>query len=485
MKVLITNITLAGRSGTEIVTLNLASALKRLGHQPIVYSPDTGPIADEIRALGVPVLSDLDQLPETPDVIHGHHTLETSAAALRFPRTPAIFVCHDFSAWHDEAPKLPSIVHHVAISEGFRLRLTSQDGVERGATSVVLNGVDTHRFQLGPDLAARPRKALIFAKNTQHLEAVQAACSQIGLPADVIGAAVGRVTDQPETLVQDYDLVFTSALSAMECMAAGRAVIVCDGRGLAGFVDEERYGRWRPENFGLPVFDKALTVAAIVAEIGRYDADQARRVSTRIRNDANLSAWAQTYVDIYRKAITAFAPPEPNELSRAAARLVQRWSPARHPPAWLQERARLQDTIERLSQGMDRMPLTHEVPVIDARLISLSGFHAPEHWGAWSAKSRFAIRFRAEKPFSRMTLKGLPYLTPQRPTCPLKVAVNGVEVGARLLSEDVQSLSFDFPVVTDEVTWLDIRSDDGASPSNQGSLDSRMLGFGLMSIRID
>ncbi|MNX96019.1 hypothetical protein D3C86_1283190 [compost metagenome] len=143
------------------------------------------------------------------------------------------------------------------------------------------------------------------------------------------------------------------------------------------------------------------------------------------------------------------------------------------------------ESIAFLSQGLEPTPLAREISAADSRIFGLSGFHEREYWGAWSAQSRYAVRLRPERPFSRITLKGHPYLTPHRPSCTLNVAVNGVEVGARLLTEGVQSLSFDFPLVTDETVWIDIRSDDGASPNALGSSDVRMLGFGLSSVQID
>src|SRR5262249_58647483 len=98
LRVLITNTTLATRTGTETYVRDLAAALLRKGHRPAIYSPRHGDIAREIRELGVPVVDDLVALSDVPDVIHGHHHPETMAALLRFPRVPAIFVGDDSRA---------------------------------------------------------------------------------------------------------------------------------------------------------------------------------------------------------------------------------------------------------------------------------------------------------------------------------------------------------------------------------------------------
>src|SRR5437870_4081723 len=50
LRVLITNITLATRTGTETYVRDLALGLARRGHHPVVYSTDLGDIAREIEA---------------------------------------------------------------------------------------------------------------------------------------------------------------------------------------------------------------------------------------------------------------------------------------------------------------------------------------------------------------------------------------------------------------------------------------------------
>ena len=80
MRVLMTNITMASRTGTEIVTRDLAMGLASLGHRPIVFSPALGGLADELRDAGVPVVSRLEDITDPPEMIHGHHREETPLA---------------------------------------------------------------------------------------------------------------------------------------------------------------------------------------------------------------------------------------------------------------------------------------------------------------------------------------------------------------------------------------------------------------------
>ena len=109
LRVLLTNITLASRTGTEINLRDLAISLLRAGHRPVVYSPTLGAIADEIRAATVPVVSELAAVGSPPEVIHGHHHPQTMAALLRFPGVPAVFFAHAWNAWWDVPPRFPRI----------------------------------------------------------------------------------------------------------------------------------------------------------------------------------------------------------------------------------------------------------------------------------------------------------------------------------------------------------------------------------------
>src|SRR5687768_13409262 len=102
LRVLLTNRILAHRTGTELYVRDVAVELLRRGHLPVVYSPQLGPLAAEIRDCTVPVVDDLAKVADVPDIIHGHHGLETLTALLAFPGVPAVSVCHSWVGWADE-----------------------------------------------------------------------------------------------------------------------------------------------------------------------------------------------------------------------------------------------------------------------------------------------------------------------------------------------------------------------------------------------
>ena len=151
LRVLITNRILLTRTGTEVYVRDLAASLLRRGHLPIVYSPHLGEMAAEIRAGTVPVVDDLARVGAAPDIIHGHHGLETLAALLAFPGVPAVAVCHSWLGWPDAPVIFPRVARYLAVDQTCRDRLVFEHGAARGRASR-----SAERGRPGPVPAARP-----------------------------------------------------------------------------------------------------------------------------------------------------------------------------------------------------------------------------------------------------------------------------------------------------------------------------------------
>ncbi len=385
MRVLITNITLAGRTGTEINVRDVACGLQKRGHTPVVYAPVLGEIADELRARTIPVVDDLTEVGEPPDVIHGHHHPETMVALLRFPGAPAIFFSHDFTAWHDAAPCFPRIRRYVAVDEANRDRLALAGAVPSDRIRVVLNAVDLARFASRPALPPRPRRALVFshyAGEHPHDRAVRAACERVGLPLDVVGKGVGTVSSAPEELLGGYDLVFAKGRSALEALAVGCAVVLVDFAGSGPMVTASALEHLRRNNLGRRLLTGPLDPDVIGAEIARYDPEDAARVSAAIRATAGLAAQLDALEGLYREVIAeqAASGPDPEAELRAASAYVREWCPrAEDRRLWsaLEERA---ETIARIGAERDEAwraadGAAHERERLRAEKIAIEAAH--------------------------------------------------------------------------------------------------------------
>lgn len=315
---------LAGRSGSELYAAELAEALVARGHAPVLYTPTAGRLADQLRARAIPVLTDLRTLTEAPDIIHGQHTHETLTALMAFPGVPAIQMHH---GWLDLPPlPFPRILRHVPVDDTVRERLITEWGVEPDRIEVIRNWVDPSVIPARAPLPARPRRALVFSNSAaHHLATIRAACATAGIDVEAIGADVGRSVERPADTLVHVDLVFAKARAAMEAMAVGTAVVLCDRSGLGPLVSSANFDELRRLNFGLRTLREPVEQAPIAAQLARYDPDDAARVSSRIRSEARIGDAIDSLEALYEQVIdewTASGHGSAHEEMRAVARYL-------------------------------------------------------------------------------------------------------------------------------------------------------------------
>jgi hypothetical protein len=307
LRVLITNRTLATRTGTELYVRDLAFALADRGHTPIVYTPQPGEIASEIRARTIAVTDDLFTVAGTPDIIHGHHGLETLAALLAFPGVPAIAVCHSWIGWSDAPVPFPRVLRYLAVDDTCADRLRFEHGIADERIRVVLNSVDLTRFQPRSPLPSRPKRALVFSNaagpGQAHLPAIQKACAAAGIEVETVGATAGRSLARPEEALGEFDLIFAKAKAALEAMSVGAAVILCDAVGAGPMVTTANLDQLRRINFGMRALTHPVTLEFLGGEIARYDAADAAAVSRAVRERAGTGAMVDELCTLYAEVI--------------------------------------------------------------------------------------------------------------------------------------------------------------------------------------
>ncbi|HEV7488747.1 MAG TPA: glycosyltransferase [Thermoanaerobaculia bacterium] len=357
MRILIAGHSLGAIGGVQRYEYELASWLLARGHSPVVFATELGDAARRFDALTIPVVDDLRTITAPVDIIHGDSAVETMAALLHFPDTPAIFVCHGWEDPAHTAPRFPRILRYIAVDDTCADRLLTRDGIAYEKVSVLLNGVDMAAFHQREPLPPKPRRALVFgnlAHELTFLPALRKACRAEGIELDVIGAATGTAVTNPESLLGRYDLAFAKAKCAMEAMACGLAVILCSESGLGGIVRSEDFDRLRRLNFGIRTLQQPLTSEAILAELALYDAEDARAVSDRIRQTAASDDLHASLLSAYESVITEHAALPAADLiaeSRAAAIFLQDLAVRdRH-------RSRTLLTVANASQRILRMPV--------------------------------------------------------------------------------------------------------------------------------
>jgi hypothetical protein len=289
---------------------DLALALMRRGHFPVLYSTVLGDVADELRAATVPVVDDLRVLNIPPDLIHGQHHLDAMTAMLQFPHVPAIYVCHGWLPWEELPPVFPSIRRYVAVDDLCRERLLTTSGIVAERIDMLYNFVDLDRFGLRDPLPATPASALIFsnaATDGSFVHTIREACQAFGIERiDVAGAASGNAIALPERVLGGYDIVFGKARCALEAMSVGCATVVADFAGLGGMVDTGNMQRMRRLNFGVRTMQAAaISKDGVLSALRAYNPANARQVTEWIRSEVDLSAAVDRLLTTYDLAMNA------------------------------------------------------------------------------------------------------------------------------------------------------------------------------------
>jgi len=325
LRILITNRSLAARGGSETYVRDLAVGLVRRGHTPIAYSTRLGDMAAELRAATVPVIDDLGLLGAPPDLIHGQHHLEAMTALLRFPRVPAVFVCHGWLPWEEAPPRFPRILRYVAVDWTCRDRLLFEHGIPEETIRVLLNAVDLERFTARGPLPDRPRRALVLSNNASernYLGAVREACARSALDLEIVGRAAGSESDRPEAAIRRADIVFAKGRSAIEALAVGAAVILCDAVGAGPLVTTRNLEHLLPLNFGVRALRDRIDPDILAERVGAYDAADAAEVSRRVRAKAGHEDLVDEMLELYREILEEYrdcAPEPPASEARAVS----------------------------------------------------------------------------------------------------------------------------------------------------------------------
>jgi hypothetical protein len=313
LQVLIANFCMDGFTGTELYAHDLAMELSRLGHVPVVYTSSVGGVSEELSAAGIRVITSLGRTDFRPDIIHGNHRFETLAAIRRFPDTPALFVCHDHQNWLCIPPLHSHILKYFGVSDLCLARLRAS-GVPEGKIGRIYNFVDLQRFAPRPPLPQRPKRATVFSNYARaggYLPAIAEACRQEGMELQVVGKGVGNQVERPEEILGQYDIVFAKAKAAMEAMAVGCAVVLCDFGGVGPMVMSGDFARLREMNFGFQALTEEHTPENLVREIRRYDPRDAGKVRDLLRSSSGLDRAVADMVAIYTETMSEYSSRRP------------------------------------------------------------------------------------------------------------------------------------------------------------------------------
>jgi len=272
MKILIANVWIGGRSGSEVHTKELAIGLRRRGHSCTVFVGQLKQVDEDVRVLreaGV-IVTEKPNPDEIPDVIVGHHLRETTLACLLYPSTPAIQVCHDATSERDRAAGADIVQAWGAVDAFCQERFVLETGLPSEKIPLTFNPIDLLLFP-AREMPSRtpPRKAALFfscASTPIILTTIRHACERQGIALDVIGPGI-RFEQDPGRVLAGYDLVFGKARCAIEAMASGAHIILCAPEGIGPEVSLSNFHELRRRNFGRSLLTEPMGSALLERRI--------------------------------------------------------------------------------------------------------------------------------------------------------------------------------------------------------------------------
>jgi hypothetical protein len=119
-------------------------------------------------------------------------------------------------------------------------------------------------------------------------------------------------------LLGQYDIVFAKARCALEALATGAAVVLCDKTGVGPMVTTGEIDQLRRLNFGVRALREGVEAEVLQREIARYDPEDAAEVSRQIRASAARDPAIDQIVALYQFAIREFEATSVRDLDAEA-----------------------------------------------------------------------------------------------------------------------------------------------------------------------
>ncbi|MCB1498070.1 MAG: glycosyltransferase [Bauldia sp.] len=306
MQVLITNDRLDQRVAANLFVRDLARALQERGHFVFGYGSDPRQQRRLLDIDPIPVVADLGKLSVRPDILHARHHLDAMSALVARPDLPAVFQC-DASARLGPLPRHPRIFRYVASTPGLAAWL-EEAGIPRDRVALVPPGIDLRRFARARDIPDRPTRAAFYGDrchpDSPMVAAAAAAMAGFGIALDLVGRDFGRIFDEPEQRLHDYDIVFASGRNAVEALACGCCVVIADATTCGEMVTTGTFEHVRAAGYA-PVATEPPDTESVRTRVECYSSTDARRVAEEVRRCSDFRDFAARIEAIYREAMEA------------------------------------------------------------------------------------------------------------------------------------------------------------------------------------
>ena len=387
--------------GAETYLLTAAEHLQRLGHGVTVHSLELGEMAEEARRRGVRVAGSEAELPRSCDAILVQSSATSPLLAARYPETRQVFVSHGIGYDFMFPPQLPGLVSTV-VAMNDRVAARMEAAAAPQTVVRLRQPIDLDRFNPRAPMRDKPRVVLMLGNHLRgsRYEAFADVCGELGLELRQLGRHGAASHPHPELEIADADIVVGYGRSALEGMAAGRAVYVYDHSGGDGWVTAETYPALESNGFAGSAneggIDRERLRADLLAydpEMGLVNRDLARRHHEAVRHAAAL-------VPVLRSApppSTAFDPEALEELARL---MRAQWAAEGKAALFRLESEMLRERMERAERASEDS--ARRAAEAEAHAAALTATRRWKMAVALAAPLDAARRLRQGRPLTRL-----------------------------------------------------------------------------------
>jgi hypothetical protein len=271
VKILVTNVWLSERGGSELFTKWLTISLHRAGHEVTCFTPVCGIVSEEIAHAGVCVVSDLEALRGRYfDLIHAHHRTPSALVKQMFPQVPMLYLAHGTEPEEEQPPKeVLGRVRYLAISEGVKHNLNERHAILD--VDIVRNPIDVDEFRSFSEIRSEPRSAILLknAIDPGDFSIMESFFKDRGIAFDLVGGPKSR----PDVVnaINEADLVISWGRGVLEALACERAVIAYGHDHLVdGMITSDNFYGFRTRSFNGRVGRQPLSRETLARELEKY-----------------------------------------------------------------------------------------------------------------------------------------------------------------------------------------------------------------------
>lgn len=323
VRIVISFLRMVGFGGTETYVLTVAGELERLGHDVVIYAPETGPYAEFGRAHGARIVNRISELPAECDAVFAQDASTAYTMARHYPDAARVFVAHSASLLLQSPPQVEDVCRAVVVMND-RLQRHVDALAFRPEVIRLRQPIDLQRFWFSAlNLEQRrPPRALALGNCTQGTRArmIKRACEIAGLELRRVGATTAP-TSNPERAIAEAEIVITIGRGALEAMASGRATYVFGNAGGDGWVTAETYPALERDGFSGRALGEAIGLERLADDLTHWSEEMGEVGRDLVCSHHDVEQHAVALIDIARGLEKR--PSRPPEVVDELARLVR------------------------------------------------------------------------------------------------------------------------------------------------------------------